>query len=188
MDWKDIGVTLAKMGLPLLGAALPIPGGAAIGSALAAAIGPDKDGDVPQTAQDLVKRLTIDAEARQRAIEFQAQHQERMTSMLLDHEHRMRQTDIADRDSARRANVEGGTTNKLFWLSVLLVVAAIGCEAAVLFLGIPENANEFVVGRVLGLLDSIALTVLAYWFGSSSGSAQKTEIERLRAASIGHKT
>lgn len=186
MDWKDVGTTLAKLGLPLLGAALPIPGGAAIGSALAAAIGPNKDGDVPQSAQDLVKRLVEDPEARQRAVEFQAQHRERMTGMLLDHEHRMRQADNADRDSARRANVEGGTTNKLFWLSVVLVMTALGCEAAVLFLGIPENANEFVVGRVLGLLDSIALTVLAYWFGSSSGSAQKTEM--MAAANVSQKS
>ena len=186
MDLKDFGKSLAKLGLPLLGAALPIPGGMAIGAALAAAIGPDKDGDVPQTPQDLLKRLTMDPDARQKAIEFQAQHQERMTGMLLDHEHRMRQADNTDRDSARRANVEGGTTNKLFWLSVMLVMTALVCEAAVLFLGIPQNANEFVVGRVLGLLDSIALTVLAYWFGSSSGSAQKTEM--MAAANVGPKS
>jgi hypothetical protein len=32
------------------------------------------------------------------------------------------------------------------------------------------------LGRVLGLLDAIAMTVLAYWFGTSSSSALKTEM------------
>ena len=33
MDWKQLGEKIVSMGLPLLGAALPLPGGAAIGAA-----------------------------------------------------------------------------------------------------------------------------------------------------------
>jgi hypothetical protein len=46
--------------------------------------------------------------------------------------------------------------------------------------GLPQGASELVVGRVLGLLDAIAMMVLAYWYGTSSSSAMKTELLRGR--------
>lgn len=192
MDWKDIGVTLAKMGLPLLGAALPIPGGAAIGSALVAALGPDKDGDVPQTAQDLVKRLTMDPEARQRAIEFQAQHRERMTSMLLDHEHRMTQSADADRDGARKRDIallQAGKANiRANWMIVLDVVGLLACLAGMIGLGwfkatYPDAITEGVFGALLAQLSTMASffglglrDAHQFEFGSSRGSRDKDEL------------
>jgi hypothetical protein len=81
-----------------------------------------------------------------------------------------------DRDSARQANVAGGTQNKLFWLSLVLLTVTLGCEMLVLFYGYPPTVEQIVVGRVLGLMDSVALLVLGYWFGSSSGSDRKTDL------------
>ena len=81
-----------------------------------------------------------------------------------------------DRDSARQANVQGGTQGYLFWLSLALLAVTLGCEVLVLFYGYPPDASEIIVGRVLGLMDSVALLVLGYWFGSSSGSTHKTEL------------
>lgn len=81
-----------------------------------------------------------------------------------------------DRDSARQANVSGGTQNKLFWLSLVLLTVTLGCEVLVLFYGYPSTVDQIVVGRVLGLMDSVALLVLGYWFGSSSGSDRKTDM------------
>ncbi len=52
----------------------------------------------------------------------------------------------------------------------------LGTEVAVLVRGLPQGTSELVVGRVLGLLDSIAMTVLAYWYGTSLSSAVKTEM------------
>jgi hypothetical protein len=81
-----------------------------------------------------------------------------------------------DRDSARTASVAGGTQNKLFWLSLVLLTVTLGCEVLVLFYGYPATVDQIVVGRVLGLMDSVALLVLGYWFGSSSGSDRKTDL------------
>ena len=81
-----------------------------------------------------------------------------------------------DRDSARQANVAGGAQNKLFWLSLLLLTVTLGCEVLVLFYGYPTTVDQIVVGRVLGLMDSVTLLVLGYWFGSSSGSDRKTDL------------
>ncbi len=80
-----------------------------------------------------------------------------------------------DRDSYRQANVAEGTQWALFWSSVVLLVLCLGTEVAVLVRGLPQGTSELVVGRVLGLLDAIAMTVLAYWYGTSSSSVTKTE-------------
>lgn len=90
-DWKQLGQEIAKLGLPLLGAALPIPGGAAIGTALAAAIG-SKSAD----PQDILTALTANADAVQKAKEFEAQHQERLLQMQYDFELAQRKQDSAD--------------------------------------------------------------------------------------------
>jgi hypothetical protein len=59
---------------------------------------------------------------------------------------------------------------------VVLLVLCLGTEVTVLVKGLPVGTSELVLGRVLGLLDAIAMTVLAYWFGTSSSSALKTEM------------
>ena len=81
-----------------------------------------------------------------------------------------------DRDSARKASVEGGTLNKLFWFSIWLVTTVLVSELIVLRYGIPHGVPEIVVGRILGLLDSIAIQVLNFWYGTSSGSVRKTDL------------
>ena len=84
--------------------------------------------------------------------------------------------EFKDRDSARTANVNGGTQKMLFWLSIVLLVITLGTEVAVLFNGYPADTPEIIVGRILGLMDAVALMVLAYWYGSSSGSESKTQL------------
>jgi len=81
-----------------------------------------------------------------------------------------------DRDSARQNNVAGGVQGKLFWLSCSLLVGTLGIEALVLFRGYPEGTDPLVVGRVLGLMDAVAMLVLSYWYGTTNGSALKSEL------------
>jgi hypothetical protein len=81
-----------------------------------------------------------------------------------------------DRESARTANVAGGTQKHLFWLSLLLLAASLGTEGFVLFRGYPPEVPEFVAGRVLGLMDTVAVLVLSYWYGTTNGSAQKNDL------------
>ncbi len=81
-----------------------------------------------------------------------------------------------DRDSARINNVAGGVQMHLFWLSLILLIVTLGTEIWVLFKGYPEALPEIIVGRVLGLMDAVAMMVLAYWYGTTNGSAQKTHL------------
>lgn len=71
MDWNDVGKKLLGLGLPILGAALPLPGGMALGSALANAIGSSSS-----SPADIIGTLTASADAVERAKEFALTHQE----------------------------------------------------------------------------------------------------------------
>jgi len=61
-------------------------------------------------------------------------------------------------------------------LSSLIITFCLGAELAILFLGYPATVPEIIVGRVLGTLDAAAMLVLSYHYGSSAGSARKSEL------------
>lgn len=166
MDWittlKRLAPTVATaLGGPLAGAAV-----SAIGSIF---------GMTEATSDDIGKliadgQLTPDHLAELRKLELEYQNNEK--------ERGFRYAELAfrDRDSARTASVSGGTQKMLFWMSLVLLALTLGTEVAVLFYGYPVNTPEIIVGRVLGLMDAVALMVLSYWYGTSSGSAQKTDL------------
>lgn len=171
MNWKDTVTTLAPtvasaLGGPLAGAAV-----AAIGGILGL--------DAP--TQDRIKsaietgQLTANQVAELKALELQYQNDER------ERQFRYVELEFKDRDSARQSNVQGGTQKYLFWLSLALLSISLGSEVYVLFAGLPQSVSEIVVGRVLGLLDAVAMMVLTYWYGTSNGSAIKNELLAQRA-------
>lgn len=163
-DWINTLKTVA----PTVAMALGGPMAAEAVSALIGVVG-------GQGADDLRKvieggRLTAEQISQLRQLELQFQENERERGF------KYAELTFKDRDSARQANVSGGTQRALFWLSVVLLVLCLGTEVAVLVRGLPQGTSELVIGRVLGLLDAIAMTVLAYWYGTSSSSAIKTEM------------
>lgn len=81
-----------------------------------------------------------------------------------------------DRADARKNNVASGMNWHIFWLSIVLLLVCLGSEVAVLFIGYPAGLPDLVVGRVLGLLDAVAMMVLAYWYGTTAGSSRKTDL------------
>ena len=92
MDWKSLGESLAKIGLPILGAALPLPGGAALGVALANDIGATSS-----DPGDVMARLTQSADALDKARAFESAHQETLLRMTIE----AARVDEADVASAR---------------------------------------------------------------------------------------
>lgn len=91
MDLKEFGKALAKIGLPLLGAALPIPGGMAIGTALAAVI------DSPTAKpEDILATISGNAEALFKARQFEQTHQQVILKITAEYEIAQRQADSAD--------------------------------------------------------------------------------------------
>jgi hypothetical protein len=164
MDWTKTLKTLA----PTVASALAGPLAGEAVTALVGVFGGAGQEDVRKAIE--AGRLTAEQIGQLRQLELQFQDNER--------ERGFKYAELAfkDRDSARQANVSGGTQRPLFWLSVLLLLLCLGTEVTLLVLGLPVGTSELVVGRVLGLLDAIAMTVLAYWYGTSSSSALKTEL------------
>lgn len=166
MDW----ITTLKRLAPTVAVALAGPLAGAAVSALGSIFG------VTDATADGIGKLIADGQltpdhlAELRKLELEYQNNER--------ERGFKYADLAfrDRDSARMASVTGGTLNKLFWLSLWLISTVLIAELCVLWLGIPHGVPEIIVGRVLGMLDSVAMQVMNFWYGTSSGSAQKTEL------------
>lgn len=166
MDWLD---TLKKIAPTVVSATLgPAAGVAftAIGELL----------DISEPTQDKIKnfiesgKLTSEHIFELKKLELQFQNDEKERGF------KYAELEFKDRDSARKASVEGGTLNKLFWFSIWLVTTVLVSELIVLRYGIPHGVPEIVVGRILGLLDSIAIQVLNFWYGTSSGSVRKTDL------------
>jgi len=147
MDLKDIAKGLADIGLPLLGAALPVPGGMALGAALASAVddhlGTAAKGQPTVTLDNLVDTLTANAQAKEAALEFQARHAETILQIRAKAEQDAFDTEVKDRTDARGMQVN----TRSFMPAVLSTIVVAG------FLGI-------LVAMMLGVLktsDSQAL-------------------------------
>lgn len=166
MDWKEVIGAVAPtvataLGGPLAGAAV-----AAIGNAF----GMSEPSQTKIQAAIENQQLTGEQVAELRKLEIQLKSEEAERGFkYADLEYR-------DRDSARKYNTDGGIQGRLFILSLLLLTLTLGCEVAVLFNGYPKDLQDIVVGRVLGLMDAVAMMVLAYYYGTSAGSARKTDL------------
>lgn len=166
MDWLG---TIGKLAPTVASALLGPMGGAAV-SAIGGILGLT---DATQTQiADVLRngQMTPEQISKIRELELQYQNDEKERGF------RYAELEFKDRDSARKANVDGGMQKHLFYLSLVLLALCIGTEIYVLLNGVPEKANELVIGRVLGLLDAVAIGVFQYWYGSSKGSSDKTTL------------
>lgn len=80
--------------------------------------------------------------------------------------------EIRDRESARQMQIanKSWTPEILSWL---IVVSTLALEGWVMIHGVPTGAEDLIVGRVLGTLDTAFITVLSFWIGTSSTSRTK---------------
>jgi len=81
----------------------------------------------------------------------------------------------ADRSSARQREVSTNDSWTPRLLAAFVVGLAVILEGYVMLNGLPNTVNEFIVGRILGTLDTATGMVLAYYFGSSASSRSKDE-------------
>ena len=164
MDWKTLGEQVAKIGLPLLGAVLPIPGGAAIGTALASAIGSSAD------PESVLAALTSNADAQLKARQFELTHQETMLQIQLKYETDQYAAEVGDRSSAREMQVN----TRAFTVPTLafVIVGAFIAMVASTLLGYAK-VDSVLAGTLVGYLSAKCEQVIAFYFGSSHGSQSK---------------
>lgn len=168
MDWKSVVSKVA----PWIGTALGGPLGGMAASAIASVFG------LSENTEDAIKAAITGASPEQ-LLELKKADQDfalRMQELGFKNIETLEKIAADDRDSARKANVAGSVHGYLFAMSVLLLIITLGSEVYVLFVGYPTTVPDIVVGRILGLLDAIAMTVMAYWYGTTAGSSRKTDM------------
>ena len=182
MDWKALIKTMAPvlgtaLGGPLAGAAIKVLGEALLGK-------PEATQD--EVAAAITQDLSPDAFVKMREADnaFKAQ----MKSMDIDILKLNAQTEqayLADVQSARAAN---GANQAVFWLGIAILVTFATLMGFVIYgsfqllTGTYTVQDAAIAGAVSGLIGTVigyvagnAQQVVGYYFGSSKGSADKTQ-------------
>jgi hypothetical protein len=155
---------------PLLGTAVGGPFGTIAGAAISAALG-TKKGDSPAASSALLAANPDDLlKLKQAELEFQQQ----MAQLGLSED----QLVFQDRASARAMEVSTKSLTPTI-LSYGVILAGLGAFLGVVFgvVHIPtDNATAAIFGSALTYLVTESKAILGYWFGSTEGSAKKTEL------------
>jgi len=169
-DWKSLVKTVA----PVLGTALGGPFGGMATKAISSALFGD---DEPATGADLEKKLSEalqhDTEALLKLKKADQDFDARMKELDVD----IMKIDADDRNSAR--DLQKATRS---WIVPVLGIVTVGCFFAVVFWVLTGKVTieSTLLGFVLGQVSSKAEQVYNYFYGSSSGSKEKTKQLRVR--------
>jgi hypothetical protein len=138
---------------PLLGSVIGGPAGGAIGALVAAQFGAD-----PKDADDLVKRIEGDPEAANKLMQMQMTY-------WIDLEK------LANDDRANARNREIQVRDKL---PAILAIGSLIIYAVVQLYAMyhPGEQDDLISARV----QDIMMLIVAYYFGSSAGSANKDKM------------
>jgi len=165
MDWKSLVSTVA----PWLGTAL----GGPLGGMAVSAIG-DAFGLSEKTEATIKAALSGATPEQMLALKTADQtFALRMQELGFANEQKLAELAMQDRDSARKreASVQDWTPRVLAYL---IVVAFISVTVAVL--GGWGKVDSVMAGTLIGYISAKCEQVVAYYFGSSSGSDRKTAI------------
>ena len=178
MDWKDLGHTLGKFA-PLIGTTILGPAGALVGSLVSDALG------VENTPEAVAKAVKADPQAslklQELSIKKEAmlnEHIEKMASLDMKYEE-LRVEDVSSARSREIESLKSGSKNYVqSALAIIGVVAFFGFSGYVVRYGLADMSKEsaMIVGTVIGSVMMIGKDIYGYYFGSSSGSKEKTKM------------
>lgn len=131
----------------------------------------DVGGAIDKVGQILKGNATKNEENRKLFLEFE------MNKMQFEKD--VLELEVRDRESARNREVEVAKTGKkdymMFITGITGLVSFLALVYVILFKGVPSE-NEKLVYHLLGVVEGVALTIFAYYFGSSKGSSEKNEM------------
>lgn len=161
-DWKSVLGAIAPTVATALGGPLA---GAAV-SAIAGVLGIEA---TPEKIEAAVRngQLTPEHIAKLRELEMQYQADEKERGF------RYAELEFKDRDSARAREV--GTKDNTNRILAYSIVGAFLAVIGATLLGWAQ-VDSALAGTLVGYISAKAEQVLAYYFGSTSGSARKTEL------------
>lgn len=131
-------------------------------------------GAVEEIGDIIKKKAETDENAKNLLIDFELQK--------LTFQKELYEIEVRDRESARNREVEIAKTGKIDWLMYCAGITGLGTFGilvySVLFRELPENA---IVHQLIGMVEGVAITIFAYYFGTSKGSKDKSDqIERIK--------
>lgn len=167
MDWKDLAGAVGKAA-PILGTLLGGPAGGAVGGIIASALGTGASPDaVAAAVQDPAALVKLRELETTKAVRFEELAAEQARLELT--------TAAADRASARDREAKTGDTFTPRALALLVTLGFFGVLGYLLVAGKPQTGGDALL-VMLGALGGAWASVIAYYFGSSAGSAAKTEM------------
>jgi hypothetical protein len=168
MEWKEIAGVVGKAA-PILGTLLGGPAGAAVGSIIASALGTGND------PAEVERAIAADPASLVKLREIEAAKSVRLQELAADLAKHDIATAAADRDSAREREAKTGDTFTPRTLAMLVTLGFFGALGYLLHAGKPATGGDALL-VMLGALGGAWGSVIAYYFGSSAGSAAKTEL------------
>ena len=178
MNWKDIGSTIGKFA-PMVGTALLGPAGGIVGSLVSSALG------VENEPESVAKAMQTDPQAGLKLKQLQIDNQKMLNEhieKMANLEFKYEESRVAEVSSAREREIKttaSGSKNYVQGiLGIVGVIAFFGFSGYIVVIGLPEMGKDsaLVVGTVIGSVMMIGKDIYGYYFGSSSGSKDKTKL------------
>jgi len=174
VNWSDIAGVVGKAA-PILGILLGGPAGGAIGALIASGLGVGNSPDEVQAALSnpdaLVKLRQIEADRQVHLQELVVQAEQNRIAA----ETARIQADVDDRKSARSREVDAKDSMTPRILAAGVTLGFFGVLGFLLYNGKPVSGGDALL-VMLGSLGTAWTAIIAYYFGSSSGSDRKTEL------------
>lgn len=171
MDWSKLASNVASLA-PGLGAAIGGPVGAVAGlgvKALCSLFGVDSQSD--DAAAQVEKALSGMTPEQALALkDADRQFVKDMKALDVD----VFRLEVQDRDSARRREASAGS-KAITAMAFIIVGGFLGMVYGLLSGGL-EAVDSTLAGTLIGYVSAKAEQVVSYYFGSSLGSARKTEL------------
>ncbi len=166
MDIKN----LLKSAAPMLGAAIGGPFGGMAMKMLAEALGAPEA--KPEDLPGLMASASPDQIAAIKKVDNDFKL--RMTELGFANEQKLASLAVEDRQGAR--DMQTATQSKVPPTLAVMIVLCWAVVQGFLFTNIIDPSMRELIARVLGTLDGALMLVLSFYFGSSHGSQQKTDI------------
>ncbi len=99
-------------------------------------------------------------------------------SLKMDFEFRQLELEAQDRDSARNREIEIAKTKKNDYMMITAGLVGLGVFVFIVIAIVykPELQNNKLLIHLLGMIEGVALSIFMYYFGSSKGSKDKTDL------------
>ena len=172
MDFTNL-INIVKTVSPLLGAVLPIPGGAAIGALIAHAFGGDSN-----NPDQLASLISNDSQAKVKLLEIETNCKVQLQQLMVQSAQNELTAHTAEIESNRLDRADARKNNSASYMpSIITFIIIVGFFVCFyLILKTKADASlQQVLFMMLGTISTSFGGAVSYWLGSSSGSKSKDE-------------